>query len=132
MTELMRDNASGKAGSGTDLVQIRTELADERLPGDRTCQQTAIVGRRIQPAEEAQTVDQIAGEGVYGDHAFGFQFAERHVNPPLIRAGGMETIEDEIDAFANAHAGVAEEQEEVGSEIVAALQLLLEQLVVFG
>jgi len=44
----------------------------------------------------------------------------------------METIEDEIDAFANAHAGVAEEQEEVGSEIVAALQLLLEQLVVFG
>ena len=43
VTELMRDNASGKAGSGTDLVQVRAELADERVSRSRPRQQTMIL-----------------------------------------------------------------------------------------
>ena len=76
-------------------------------------------------------MDQIAGEGVDRDHTFRFQLAEGYVNPPLIGAGGVETIEGEIDGFADAHACVAEQQKEVGTQIIAALQLLLEQLIVF-
>ena len=43
VAELMRDNASGKAGSGTDLVQVRAELADERVSRSRPRQQTMIL-----------------------------------------------------------------------------------------
>src|SRR5215468_8726730 len=50
---------------------------------------------------------------------------------PLIGAGNVETVEGEIDGFADAHAGVTEQQEEVGPQIVAAVQFLLEQLIVF-
>ena len=110
----------GNAGRGTDLVQVSTELADQGLPGAGPRQQTAIRGQGIQRAEEAQTLDQITDEGVDRDHTFGLQLAEGHVNRPLIGAGGVETIEGEIDGFADAHAGVAEQQEDVGAEIIAA------------
>ena len=76
-------------------------------------------------------MDQIAREGVDGDHALGFQLAERDMQRPLIEAGNVETVEGEIDGFADAHAGVTEQQEEVGPQIVAAVQFLLEQLIVF-
>ena len=52
------------------------------------------------------------------------------MNGPMIGAGGVETVEGEIDGFADAHAGVAEQEEEVGAEIIAASQFLLEQLIV--
>src|SRR5215471_9317550 len=76
-------------------------------------------------------MDQIAREGVDGDHALGFQLAERDMQRPLIEAGNVETVEGEIDGFADAHAGVTEQQEEVGPQIVAAVQFLLEELIVF-
>ena len=50
---------------------------------------------------------------------------------PVIGVGSVETIEGEPDGFADAHACVAEQQKEVGTQIIAALQLLLEQLIVF-
>jgi len=131
VSELMGDDASGKAGSGTDFIQIGAKLANEGVPGSGARQQMAIGGRRIQRAEKAQTQNQIASEGIDGNHTFGFQLAEGYVNPPLIGAGGMEAIEGEIDGFPDAHACVAEQQEEVGAEIVAAQQFLLEQLIVF-
>ena len=130
VTELMRNDATGNAGGSRHLVQIGAELANEHVPGSRPRQQMAVRGRRIQRAEEAQTMDQIASEGIDRDHTFGLQLAERHMNRPMIRAGGVETIEGEIDGFADAHAGVAEQQEEVGAQIVATSQFLLEQLIV--
>jgi hypothetical protein len=53
-------------------------------------------------------MDQIASEGIEREHALSLQLAERHVNGPMIRAGGVETVEGKIDGFADAHAGVAE------------------------
>ena len=94
-----------------------------------TGQQTAIGGQRIERAEEAETLDQLTNERVDRDHPFGLQLAERHVNRPLIGAGGVEAIEGQIGRFADAHAGVAKQQEDVGAEIVAAQQFLLEQLI---
>ena len=53
-------------------------------------------------------MDQVPHERVYGDHPFGLQLAERHMNRPMIRAGGVETIEGKIGRLADAHAGVTE------------------------
>jgi len=51
------------------------------------------------------------------------------VNRPLIGAGSVETIEGKVGRFADAHAGVTKQQEDVGAEIVAAQQFLLEELI---
>ena len=44
VAELMRDDAAGNARGGGNFVEIRAELADEHLPGNRPCQQTAVRG----------------------------------------------------------------------------------------
>jgi hypothetical protein len=46
--------------------------------------------------------------------------------------GGSEcaqTIDGEIDAFPDAHAGVAEEQQGIAGEVIASPQFLLDELV---
>jgi hypothetical protein len=48
----------------------------------------------------------------------------------MIRAGGVETIESKIDSFADAHTGVAKQQEEIAAEVITAAQFLLERLIV--
>jgi hypothetical protein len=94
-----------------------------------TGQQAAVSGQRIERTKEAETLDQFTDEGVYGDHPFGLQFAKRHMDRPLIRTRGVETIEGKIGRFADAHARVAKQQEYVGAEIIAAQQFLLEELI---
>ena len=66
---------------------------------------------------------------IHGDHTFGLQLAERHMNRPLIRRGGAKAIARQIGALANAHAGVANQQKGVAAQIVAANQLLLQELI---
>jgi hypothetical protein len=51
------------------------------------------------------------------------------MNRPLIRASGAEAIVAQISALANAHAGVANQQKGVAAQIVAADQLLLQELI---
>jgi len=51
------------------------------------------------------------------------------VNRPLIGAGSVEAIEGKVGRFADAHARVTKQQEDVGAEIVAAQQFLLEELI---
>ena len=55
-----------------------------------------------------------------------FKFSERNVNRPLIRAGSVEAIVGKIDAFPDAHTGVAKQQQDVGGQIIAAEQFLLD------
>ena len=47
------------------------------------------------------------------------------------RQGGISSGATQIDTFTDAHAGVAEQQQGIAGEIVAALQLLLDSLVLF-
>ena len=54
------------------------------------------------------------------------------MNRPLIRTSGAEAIEGQIGAFADAHAGVANQQKGVTTEIVAAQELLLQELTLLG
>jgi hypothetical protein len=51
------------------------------------------------------------------------------VNRPVIGADIAKAVIGEIDTFTNAHAGMAQQQEDVGRQIVAAEQLLLDELI---
>jgi hypothetical protein len=51
---------------------------------------------------------------------------------PLVGACGAQTVVGQVDAFADTHAGVAEQEEDISAEIVAAHELLLEELILLG
>ena len=63
---------------------------------------------------------------VHRDHSFRLQLAERNVNGPTIRADIVEAIIGKIGTFADAHPGVAQQQEDIGGQIIAAEQFLLD------
>src|SRR5260370_39601417 len=83
------------------------------------------LGSRFKRTKEAQPLDELAYKRIHRDQAFGFQFAERHMNRPLIRASGTEAVRCEIDALADAHGCVAHQQEDIRTQIVAAEELPL-------
>ena len=110
-----------------DLMQVIAKLTNERCLCVRGRAREPAIGRqRIERAKEAEALDEFTDKRVHGDHAFGFQLAERHVNRPLIRAGGAEAIEGQIGTFTDAHAGVANQQKDIAAQIIAAEQFLLD------
>jgi hypothetical protein len=128
VAKLVRNDAFGDACLGTHRMQVSAEGADQGIPGAGAGQQTAIAGQWIERTEETETLDQFTHERVYRDHPFGLQLAERYMDRPLLGAGGVEAIEGKVGRFADAHAGVAKQKQDVGAEIVAAQQFLLEEL----
>jgi len=94
-----------------------------------TGQQVAIGRQRVERAKEAKALDELTDKRVYRDHSFRFQLAEGYVNGPTIRSDVAKAIPGKIDTFTDAHTGVAQQQEEVGCQIVAAEQLLLDGLI---
>ena len=110
-------------------MQVIAEPSKETYFGSRPCQQPSIGRQRVQRAEEAQAVNEFTNEGIDWDHAFGFELAERDMNGPLIRTGGAQAVIRQVSAFADAHAGVAEQQEDVSAQIVTAKALLLQELI---
>jgi hypothetical protein len=65
-------------------------------------------------------------------HTVGLQLAKRNVNGPPIRAGIMEAIIGKIGTFPDAHSGVAHQQLDIGGQIIAAEQFLLNLLILLG
>src|ERR1035437_3697337 len=122
----MRDDARGESERVADLMQVIAELNNDSYFTSRTCNEPSFGRQRIEGAEEAQAVNEIADEGISGDHAFGLELAEGNMNGPLIRACRAQAIEGQICALADAHAGAAEQQEDVSAQIVAAQELLFE------
>src|SRR6266852_8024844 len=51
---------------------------------------------------------------------------------PLIRAGGAEAIVGQVGALADAHAGVTDQQKSIPAEIIAAEELLVEELILLS
>jgi hypothetical protein len=122
---LVGDDIGGKGDGVADHVQVLAKPRKETGFSSRPGQQPSIGGQRIERAEEAQTVNEIADEGIDGDHAFGLELAEGNMDRSLFRSCGSQAVIRQIDAFADTHAGVAEQQEDISAEIVAAEQLLL-------
>src|SRR6516162_2570358 len=114
-----------------DLMEIIAELSNERLLATRPRQEEAIVGKPFQRAKEAQPLYELADERIHRDQAFGFQFAERHMDSPLIWASGTDAVGCKIGALTDAHAGVADQEEDIRAQIVAFEELPLQQLILF-
>src|SRR5438876_9993682 len=104
----------------------------ERVFGSRTGQEASIRRQRIKETKESEALDEFTYKGVHRDHTFGFELAERHMNGPLIRPGRAKAVVGQIGAFTNAHAGVANQQKDIATEIVAAEEFLLQELVLLG
>ena len=77
-------------------------------------------------------MNDLTNKRVDRDHALGLQLAKRNVNGPPIRADIVKAIIGKIGTFPDAHSGVAQQQEDIGGQIVAAEQFLLDQLVLLG
>src|SRR5258708_8015891 len=101
-----------------DLMQVITKVAKERVFGARTGQEPFIGRQRIQKTKEAEALYEFAHEGIYGHHAFRFEFAEWHVNRPLTWAGGAQAVEGQIGTLTDAHAGVAHWQNNIAAPLL--------------
>ena len=125
----MRDDIGGQAGRVTGQMQVIAETREKRYSRSMPCQEASVVRQRIQGAEEAQSVNEITDEGINRNHAFRFEFAQRYVDRPLVRAYGVQAVLREVNTLADAHAGMAQQQEDISGKIVATHQLLLQKMI---
>src|ERR1035437_4261124 len=106
--ELMGNDACGEAEGVADQVQVIAELTQDRYFACGSRQKPSISRQRVEEAEEAQPVHEIAAEGIDGYHALGLEFSEGDMNGPQARACRTQAVQRQVDAFADTHAGVAE------------------------
>lgn len=111
--ELMGDDLCGKSERVADLMQVIAELDEDSYFASGTRQKVAVIRQGIQGAEEAQAMHEIATEGIDGDHALGSEFTERDMNSPLVWGGSAQAVVRQIDTLTDAHAGVADQEEDV-------------------
>ena len=123
--ELVRNDAGGDTDRSDNIRKVRTELLDKGLLVSRSGQEPAVKREWVERTEEAQAMDDLTNKRVDRDHALGFQFPERNVNRPSIRASIMEAVVLKINTFPDAHSGVAHQQQDIGRQIIAAEQFLL-------
>jgi hypothetical protein len=123
--ELVGNDAGADTDCSDNIGKVRTELLDKRLLVSRTSQEPTVKRERVERTEEAQAMDDLTNKRVDRDHALGLQLPERNVNRPSIRAGIMQAVIGKINTFPDAHSGVAHQQQDIGGQIIAAEQFLL-------
>ena len=126
MPQLVGNDIGGQAGRVTGQMQVIAETREKRYSRSMPGQEPSVVRQKIQGAEEAQSMNEITDEGINRNHAFGFELAQRYVDGPLVRAYGVQAVIREVNTLADAHAGMAQQQEDISGKIVATHQLLLQ------
>src|SRR5438874_2382723 len=121
----MRNDAGGDTDGSDNIGKVRPELLDKRLLVSRACQESIVKREWVERTEEAQTMNDLTNKRVDRDHALRLQLPERNVNRPPIRPGTMEAIIGKINTLSDAHSGVADQQQDIGGQIIAAEQFLL-------
>lgn len=107
MAQLVRDDGSWQSGRVTDQMQVIAEARKKRDSGSMPGQESSVIRQRIQRTKEAQSMNEITGESIDRNHAFGFELAQGHVDGPLARAHGMQAVIGEVNSLTDAHAGVS-------------------------
>src|SRR6185369_9767661 len=79
-----------------------------------------------------QPLDELADERIHRDQPFGLQSPKRHMDGPLIRASGTQTVRCKIGALTDSHPSVANQEKDIRAQVVAAKKLLLQQLILFS
>src|SRR5580704_7437576 len=111
-------------------MQVVTKVTNERCFGVRTGQKTSIGRQRIKGTKESEAFDEFTHKRVHGDHTFRLEFAERHVDCPLTWARGAKAVRGQIGTLADAHAGVANQQKGIATQVVAAEKFLAKRLLI--
>jgi hypothetical protein len=132
VTKLVRDDARPDADRGSDLMQCNSQIGAEPRASTKAGEEKAVNGRSILGTQQLETMDNPTDEGIYGNETLCPQLTKGHMNGPLILADTAQTIERQIEALADAHTGVPEEQQGVADPIVTPQQLLLDQLILLG
>jgi len=88
-------------------------------------------GGTTEGTKESKPLDEFTHRSINGDHAFGFELAKRDMNRPFVGCEDAQAVVGKIGTFSDPHASVADQQEGVGAQIVAAQELLLQCLVLF-
>jgi len=83
-----------------------------------------------QSAQGQDTVYDSPPIGIDGYQTFCMQFAEGNVQCPLVRPELSQTVQREIDTFADADSSGASKQKCVGRQVIGTAQLVAEQLIV--
>jgi hypothetical protein len=120
VAKLVRHDACADTDSRGYFAQVATQFARQHFSPAWAGQQQSIGRKGIECAEKPQALHDFADKRVDRDHAFGLGFAQRDLDGPLIWPSGAETIARKVDAFADAHAGMAKQQHHVTGEIVTA------------
>jgi len=100
-------------------------LANEGFFTAWAAQQPSIPRQWIERAKEPQAFYEVTNRRINWNHTFGFEFSEGDVHRPLIGAGGVEAIDGPIGAFADAQAGMANEEENIATQIIATQEIPL-------
>ncbi len=125
----MWNDAGRYPGGSPHLVEVIPQLTNQGVLAMGARQQSAIWRQWIEGTEKAQALHKLTHKYVYRHHSFRLELAQRNVNRPAIRADIAKALIGEIDTFTNAHTGMAQQQKDVGRQIVAAEQLLLDELI---
>jgi len=131
VSQLVRDNPPCDPDGGDDVAPVITELAYERVAPIGAGQKKSVGREGILGAQQAEAINQLANESIHRDQALGFQLAEGYMDSPAM-ADQAETIEGQVGALTDAHAGVAEQKEGVTVAIIAPQQFLLDEPVLVG
>ena len=70
-------------------------------------------------------MNEFTNKRVHRDHTLCLQLAERNMNGPAIRADIVQAIIGKVGTFPDAHSGLADQQQDIGGQIIAAEQFLL-------
>src|SRR5258708_13384513 len=105
------------------------KVTKERVFRGRADKEPPIGRQGIKRTKESEALDEFTHKGIYGDHTFCFEFAEWHMNRPLIRTGRAKAVGGQIGTLTDTHAGVANQQKGIATQIVAAERLLLQKLI---
>jgi hypothetical protein len=108
VSELVGNDGCGQIKCEANLMQVISQLMDERVLAAVTSKQALVWWPWIERAKEAQAMNEVTREGVDGDHTFGLELAEGDLNGPCAGSGRTKAIKGEIGTLADAHAGVAQ------------------------
>jgi len=119
MSKLMWDDGCRDTGCGSNVDERGAEFNQQDCSIIPARQQPTVWWDRVERTEEAQPVDELTHKRVGRDQTFSVQLSQGNMNSPLLRTHGTQAIEREIDTFADTHAGVSQQQQDVTGEIVA-------------
>src|ERR1700724_379464 len=106
MSQLVRDNSGGDTDGGDGVSPYPAQVVDEWVATSGPGQKKAVGWEWVLRAQQTETMDQFADEGIHRDHALGFRLDERHMDDPGLWAYHRKTIKGQVRALPDAHAGV--------------------------